>query len=118
MQTEMIIPRSPNSANLEETPIENLTPEEMREIIRRQRVSKLPDGVHLLNDQENPVKTEEDIPKLKRERPLSSRVPLRPLKTTKTIEGKTVYHLDSDEEKDAEPPREEQDSDAIEVIEL
>lgn len=37
----MIIPRSPSPAYAEETAVEDLTPEEMREIIRRQRVSDL-----------------------------------------------------------------------------
>jgi hypothetical protein len=39
LQAEMIIPRSPSPIDLEETAVEDLIPEEMREIIRRQRAS-------------------------------------------------------------------------------
>jgi hypothetical protein len=54
------------------------------------------------------VKIEDEPPRIKRERPLSSNVPLRPMKTTKTSEGKTLYHLDSDkEEEDGEGEEEE-----------
>jgi hypothetical protein len=44
-------------------------------------------------------------------------VPLRPLKTTKTSEGKTVYHLDSDEEEEATlpPPTPQQNPDHVET---
>jgi hypothetical protein len=39
LQSEMIIPRSPSPQPLEERAEEDLTPEEMRELIRRQKVS-------------------------------------------------------------------------------
>ena len=38
LQSEMIIPRSPSPQPLEERAEEDLTPEEMRELIRRQKV--------------------------------------------------------------------------------
>ena len=38
LQAELIIPKSPSRDNIEEAAVENLTPEEMREIIRSQRV--------------------------------------------------------------------------------
>ena len=41
-------------------------------------------------------------------------MPLRPLKTTKTSEGNTVNHLDSDEEEEATlPPPPEQNPDHV-----
>lgn len=63
---------------------------------------------------------EDDAPRIKRERPLSSIVPLRPMKTTKTSEGKIVYHLDSDgEEKDGdESTAVEQAPDPVETVDL
>jgi hypothetical protein len=40
LQSEMIIPRSPSPVDLGETAVEDLTPEQMREMIRRQRVRR------------------------------------------------------------------------------
>lgn len=101
----MIIPRSPSPAYAEETAVEDLTPEEMREIIRRQR--------------EQAIKVEDEVPNLKRERPLSSIVPLRPMKTSKTSEGNTVYHLESDEEDETTlPPPAQRGQEPIEIVDL
>lgn len=73
------------------------------------------------------MKIEDEPPRIKRERPLSSNVPLRLMKTTRTSEGKTLYHLDSDkEEEDGEGEEEEDDEstpiaqepELVEIIDL
>lgn len=41
LKTEMIIQRSPSPVPLEDRPLESLTPEEMLELLKRQRVGFL-----------------------------------------------------------------------------
>ncbi|KIV79490.1 hypothetical protein PV11_07050 [Exophiala sideris] len=86
LQSLMIIERSPTPLPLEERPVEELTREEMAELLRRQREQ---------------LEIKQEHANLKRERAGTITDP-RPLKSSKGENGEVIYHLDSDSEDDAE----------------
>ncbi|KAJ9609585.1 hypothetical protein H2200_005912 [Cladophialophora chaetospira] len=82
LQSLLILERSPTPVPLEERPIEELTREEMAELLTKQR------------ERGSEVKEERN---LKRERsPTFTNA--RPLKSSKGNNGETIFHLDSDDE--------------------
>lgn len=106
----MVIPRSPSPTPLEEREEEDLSREEMRELIRRQR-------------ERLAVKQENEAPKVKRERPLSSVVPMRRLKSSRTSDGKEIFHLDSDDDDGELQPTlqrspQKKQAEAVEIVDL
>lgn len=94
LQAECIIPRSPTPVPLEERPIEELTPDELRELVRRQRERESAQQV---------VKQE-----LKRERESSSMFTLPSVSS----------EMDSDMEVTDGPSRKRQRTTHVEVIDL
>lgn len=71
--------------------MEELSAEELRELVRRQRTQQ-------------EIKQENHRIAVKRERAATTTIPGRPLKTSRTEGGNVVFHLDSDEdEKPARP---------------
>ncbi|OJD40029.1 uncharacterized protein BKCO1_200017 [Diplodia corticola] len=95
LQAECIIPRTPTPVPLEERPIEELTPEELRELVRRQRERE---AAQLVVKQE-----------LKRERESSSMF---------TLPSVSSDMMDSDMEINDGPSRKRQRTTHVEVIDL
>jgi len=81
----MLIERTPTPVPPNERPVENLSREELMELVQKQR-----EAARVKQEQEQPLER-------KRERSATAANP-RPLKTSKGGGGETVYHLDSDEE--------------------
>ena len=81
LQSLMVIPREPSP-----DPVEDLSLEEARERVRQLEANRK-------------IKQEHG-PRVKRERPQSMEVPMRPMKTSRMGSGETLYHLDSDDESD------------------
>ena len=79
---------------LEERNPEELTREELQELVRRQRANT---GVKPENGRGVKRERSNTIPA----------TPVRPLKTSK-VAGKTVYHIDSDDDEDDEGGKEEE----------
>jgi hypothetical protein len=60
LKSEMVIPRSPSPGPLEHRPIEQLTPEQMRELLRRQRANVGPSKWEVKRERRDVDDDEED----------------------------------------------------------
>lgn len=89
LQSLLVIPRSPSPVPLEDRPVEELSRDEMVELLQRQREQ-------LQVKQERPTKSEGQNGKsVKRERDNSPGMSSAP-KFSKGPRGEKIYHLDSD----------------------
>ncbi|KAK5217890.1 hypothetical protein LTR99_003284 [Exophiala xenobiotica] len=88
LQSLLIIERSPTPLPIEERPIDDLSREELQNLVRRQR--------------EEQSITKQENGGVKRERSGTVTDVYRPLKSSKGARGETIYHLDSDGEEEEE----------------
>ena len=118
----MILPRSPSPVPLEEKPIDELTADEARELLRRQNVgfsvllhsNPANQGQARIETREAKLKSEAKS-KLKRERS-STTNNTKPAKVARTADGKEYIDLASDSEDGGATM--ENDGSKIEVLDL
>ncbi len=112
----MILPRTPSPVPLEERDVDELNPEEMRELLRRQKVCTeslfrtlcqryQEHNLTHRTSKENNVKMRDAPIKVKRERPQSMQLPSRSYKVARTDNRIEEVNLaDSDDEGNTDAP--------------
>ena len=94
----MILERSPTPVPLEERDPDDLTREELAELVRRQRVRELSFFLTCAYKLQANASIKSEHGTLKRERAATYTTPRPPLKTSKGENGQTVIHVDSDDD--------------------
>ncbi|KAK5465123.1 hypothetical protein LTS15_001686 [Exophiala xenobiotica] len=87
LQSLLVIERSPSPLPIDERPVDELSREQLQDLVRRQR-------------EQQAIKQENGG--VKRERSRTVTDVYRPLKSSKGARGETIYHLDSDGEEEKE----------------
>lgn len=104
----MILERPPSPVALEDVDPENLSREELEELVRRQRVSQTTTVQACADKSQAAEQIKREHKSIKRERADTSTTPMPHLKSSKGANGEVIFHIDSDDENEVEPQRKKQ----------